>query len=174
MIKQLFSRFRRGSYLTVSRLHDVVECLSQPYPIVVSGNEMKLVGDFVEGFESERDGLIERDVKANEEEFEVSVDAYCPDLVILDSSEALRFANKWNIEHVGSCLAFDVPRRRLHWYRVYDTRWIRNKQDLIRFVENEYIDMETETSECFRAVFAEVRNFRTWSHRSNENEEVLK
>ena len=162
------------SYLTVSRLHDIVECLSQPYPIVVSDNEMKLVGDHVEGFESKRDGLIERRVKVNEEEFEVSVDAYCPDLVILDCSGALRFANKWNIEHVGGCLVFDVPRSGLHWHRIYDTRWIRNKKDLIRFVENEYIDMETETSECFRAVFAEVRNFRTWSHRSNENGEVLK
>ena len=160
MLKQLFSRFRRGSYLTVGKLYDIVECLSQPYPIVVSGNEMKLVGDLVDGFESERNGLIERCVKVNEEEFEVLVDAYCPDLVILDFSGALRFVNKWNVGHIGSCLAFDVPRRRLHWYRVYDTRWIRNKKDLIRFVENEYIDMETESSECFRAAFDGLRSMK--------------
>lgn len=163
---------RDGVYLTSARLYEAIKEFSDPYPFRTGKNDIWLMGDAIQCAETERMGRIDRHVMVDEKLHEIVVEAYCPNWRIKDSDGALLFANKWNFEHNKAQLIVDMWRSRFLWRCVFDTRWVRNKEALGEFIENEYIDMETESSECFESAYREMHNMRPKADEPFEDEEA--
>lgn len=149
-----------GGYLTCERLLDGINGFSDPYPFRTGKDDIWLMGDSIQCAETEHKGRIDRHVMVDAELHEVIVEAYCPNWRISDIDGALRFANKWNYEHHGGQLLVDMWRSRFLWRWVVDTRWVMDKEDMDEFIEDQFIDMETESSECFEAAYREMHGMR--------------
>ena len=149
-----------GSYLTCARLQEEIKCFSEPYPVRTGKSDIWLLGDRIESSETECEGRIDRHVMVDTKLHEVIVEAWCPNWRISDTDGALRFANKWNYEHHGGQLLVDMWRSRFMWRWVVDTGWVMDKEDMDEFIENQFIDMEMESSECFEAAYREMHGMR--------------
>lgn len=163
---------RDGVYLTSARLYEAIREFSDPYPFRTGKDDIWLMGDCIESSETEREGRIDRHVMVDTELHEVIVEAYCPNWRISDIDGALRFANKWNYEHHGGQMLVDMWRSRFMWRWVVDTGWVMDKEDMDEFVENQFIDMETESSECFEAAYREMHDMRPKADEPFEDEEA--
>lgn len=160
-----------GSYLTCARLQEEIKHFSEPYPFRTGKSDIWLMGDRIESSETEREGRIDRHVMVDADLHEVIVEAYCPNWRISDIDGALRFTNKWNYEHHGGQLLVDMWRSRFMWRWVVDTGWVMDKEDMDEFIENQFIDMETESSECFEAAYREMRGMRPKADEPFDDEE---